>query len=55
MYLSIQEVQNKWKNSKVRNWSEIYPQLCIFSAKLWENIQSNQKVTGGFTQFILQG
>ncbi len=30
LYLSTQEVQNKWKDSKVRNWSEIYPQLCIF-------------------------
>jgi len=30
LYLTTQEVQNKWNKSKVRNWSEIYPQLCIF-------------------------
>jgi transposase-like protein len=36
MYLSIQEVQNKWKSSKVRNWSEIYPQLCIFFSEIME-------------------
>ena len=30
LYLTTQEVQNKWIKSKVRNWSEIYPQLCIF-------------------------
>lgn len=36
MYLSIQEVQNKWKNSKVRNWCEIYPQLRIFFSEIME-------------------
>ncbi|WP_121628559.1 transposase [Poseidonibacter antarcticus] len=36
LYLSIQEVQNKWKNSKVRNWSEMYPQLCIFFSEIIE-------------------
>jgi transposase-like protein len=36
MYLSIQEVQNKWKRSRVRNWSEIYPQLCIFFSEIME-------------------
>ncbi len=36
MYLSIQEVQNKWKNSKLRNWSEIYPQLRIFFSEIME-------------------
>ena len=36
MYLSIQEVQNKWKDSKVRNWSEIYPQLRIFFSEIME-------------------
>jgi transposase-like protein len=36
LYLSIQEVQNKWKNSKVRNWSEIYPQLRIFFSEIME-------------------
>ncbi len=30
LYLSILEVQNICENSKVRNWSEIYFQLCIF-------------------------
>lgn len=36
MYLSIQEVQNKWKSSRVRNWSEIYPQLSIFFSEIME-------------------
>ena len=36
MYLSIQEVQNKWRSSRVRNWSEIYPQLCIFFSEIME-------------------
>lgn len=30
LYLSTQEVQNKWNKNSLRNWSEIYPQLCIF-------------------------
>ena len=30
LYSSIREVTDKWKNSKIRNWSEIYPQLVIF-------------------------
>ncbi len=36
MYLSTKEVQNKWKRSRVRNCSEIYPQLCIFFSKIME-------------------
>ena len=30
LYLSTQQVQHKWNRTKIRNWSEIYPQLCIF-------------------------
>ena len=30
LYLSTQQVQYKWNRTKIRNWSEIYPQLCIF-------------------------
>ncbi len=30
LYLTTQEVQKKWSRTKIRNWSEIYPQLCIF-------------------------
>ncbi len=30
LYLSTQQIQTKWDKTKVRNWSEIYPQLCIF-------------------------
>jgi transposase-like protein len=30
LYLSTQQVQDKWSKTKIRNWSEIYPQLCIF-------------------------
>ena len=36
MYLSTQEVQNKWKRSRVRSSSEIYPQLCIFFSEIME-------------------
>lgn len=36
MYLSIQEVQKKWNGSRVRNWSEIYPQLSIFFSEIME-------------------
>ncbi len=38
LYLATQEVQNKWNSSKIRNWSEIYPQLCIFFSEIMENI-----------------
>ena len=34
LYLSTQEVQNKWKVNSVKNWSEIYPQLCIFFSEI---------------------
>jgi len=30
LFTSTQEVIEKWKNSKIRNWSEIYQQLVIF-------------------------
>ena len=30
LYLSSQQVQDKWNRTKIKNWSEIYPQLCIF-------------------------
>jgi len=30
LYLATQEVQRKYKGAKIRNWSEIYPQLSIF-------------------------
>ena len=34
LYLSTQEVQEKWNKNSLRNWSEIYPQLCIFFNKI---------------------
>ena len=34
LYLSTQEVQIKWEKSSMRNWSEIYPQLCIFFSNI---------------------
>jgi len=34
LYLSTQEVQNKWKINSIKNWSEIYPQLCIFFSEI---------------------
>ena len=36
LYMSTQEVQQKWERSSVRNWSEIYPQLCIFFSEVME-------------------
>ena len=31
-----QEVQAKWERTSIRNWSEIYPQLCIFFSEIME-------------------
>lgn len=36
LYLSTQEVQEKWSRNGIRNWSEIYPQLCIFFSEVME-------------------
>lgn len=36
LYLSTQEVQAKWERTSMRNWSEIYPQLCIFFSEIME-------------------
>lgn len=36
LYLSTQEVQEKWSRNGIRNWSEIYPQLCIFFSEIME-------------------
>jgi len=36
LYLATQEVQHKWKNAKIRNWSEIYPQLSIFFSEIMQ-------------------
>jgi len=34
LYLSIQQQQLKWEVSRVRGWSEIYPQLSIFFSEI---------------------
>lgn len=36
LYLATQEVQEKWNRTKLRNWSEIYPQLSIFFSEIME-------------------
>jgi len=36
LYSSTQEVQEKWNRNGLRNWSEIYPQLCIFFSEIME-------------------
>ncbi|MDD3008412.1 MAG: hypothetical protein PHQ70_06035 [Arcobacter sp.] len=36
LYISTQEVQVKWERTSIRNWSEIYPQLCIFFSEIME-------------------
>ena len=30
VYLATSQIQEKWNRTRVINWSEIYPQLCIF-------------------------
>lgn len=40
LYLATQEVQKKWSNTKIRNWSEIYPQLCIFFSEIMQKYTS---------------
>jgi transposase-like protein len=34
LYLSIQQIQEKWEVTRIRNWSEIYPQLSIFFSEI---------------------
>ena len=34
LYLAIQEQQEKWNISSIRNWFEIYPQLSIFFSEI---------------------
>ena len=34
MYLAIQEQQEKWNRTSIRNWYEIYPQLSIFFSEI---------------------
>ena len=34
MYLSILELSDKWKTSKIRNWDKIYPQLTIYFSEI---------------------
>ena len=36
LYSATQEVQGKWERTSMRNWSEIYPQLCIFFSEVME-------------------
>jgi transposase-like protein len=36
LYLATQEVQEKWNHVGLRNWSKIYPQLCIFFSEIME-------------------
>ena len=36
LYMSTQEVQAKWERTSIRNWSEIYPQLCIFFSEIMQ-------------------
>jgi len=34
LYMAICQQQEKWNRTKLRNWSEIYPQLCIFFSEI---------------------
>lgn len=47
LYMSTQEVQQKWERSSVRNWSKIYPQFCIFFSEVKdENLLSDSDDSG---------
>jgi transposase-like protein len=37
LYLAIQDISKKWTGT-IRNWSKIYPQLCIFFEERIENV-----------------
>jgi putative transposase len=39
VYLATQQIQQKWHRTRVRNWSEIYPQLCIFFDGIMEKYE----------------
>jgi putative transposase len=39
VYLATQQIQEKWSRTSVRNWSEIYPQLCIFFDEIMEKYE----------------
>lgn len=36
LYMITQEIQVKWERTSLRNWSEIYPQLCIFFSEIMQ-------------------
>jgi transposase-like protein len=38
-YLAIQQIQEKWQRTRVRNWHEIYPQLCLFFDEIMEKYE----------------
>lgn len=39
VYLATQQIQEKWQRTRIRNWSEIYPQLCIFFDEIMEKYE----------------
>lgn len=39
MYLSILELSDKWKTSKIRNWDKIYPQLTIYFSEILDKYE----------------
>lgn len=39
VYLATQQIQEKWQKTRIRNWSEIYPQLCIFFDEIMEKYE----------------
>ncbi len=34
LYLATRQIQEKWEVTRIRNWSEIYPQLSIFFSEI---------------------
>jgi len=39
VYLATQQIQEKRQKTRVRNWREIYPQLCLFFDEIMEKYE----------------
>lgn len=39
LYCSILEISDKWKNSRIRSWDKIYPQLSIYFSEILEKYE----------------
>jgi hypothetical protein len=39
--LAIQQIQEKWQKTRVRNWSKIYPHTTSCVMRLWKNTRNS--------------